>query len=147
MSREPPSLGMFAGTDRSLAAPMAIATLALSTSENAQTGLSQFLHMKMCKSRRNLKYEIVHCARTFQFSFNQFVIGEAIPAQTPQFTVSLTTKGSFLSINPQNDGMRNEALSLARFASSGSTFLSAPLAVEPFEPFLHQKMCRYASTA
>ncbi len=61
MSREPPSLGMFAGTDRSLAAPMAIVTLALSTSENAQTGLSQFLHLKMCKSRRNLKYEIVHC--------------------------------------------------------------------------------------
>ena len=85
--------------------------------------------------------------RTFQFSFNQFVIGEAIPAQTPQFTVSLTTKRSFFSINPQNDGMRNEALSLARFASSGSTFLSAPLAVQPFEPFLHQKMCRYASTA
>ena len=52
MSRALPSLGMFAETAPSLVAPMAIGTLALSTSESVSTG-----HFRSLQSQYNLKHE------------------------------------------------------------------------------------------
>ena len=140
MSRALPSLGMFAGMAPSLAAPMAIATLALSTSENVQTGHLRFLHLKM--SQNNLQHESCSVEqKPFKFLLKSIGKFEEKPfLHTPHSfkPVELTSKGSFLSIHPTIWHQR-EAQSLGRCAGT-APFLDAPLAVEPFARFASENV-------
>ena len=106
MCRALPSLGMFAGMAPSLVAPMEIATLALSTSENVQTGHLPFLHLKMSKSQYNLHHESCSVAqKPFKFLLvDRQIWREAIPAHIPQLT-SVVAIGRNLFVNfPQKGG-------------------------------------------
>ena len=71
---------MFAGMAPSLVAPMAIATLALSTSENVQTGHLQLRMQELCKNtQKPFNHLLVHWQ----------LWGEAIPAHAQKLASAI----------------------------------------------------------
>ena len=134
MSRALPSLGMFAGMAPSLVAPMAIATLALSTSENVQTGHLCFLHLKM--SQNNLQHESCSVEqKPFVFLLKSIGKFEEKPfLHTPQSLRKCLLKKTFCQLI-----RKREALSPGTCAGT-APFPDAPLAVEPFARFASENV-------